>query len=340
MSATPRELVYQTLRREAPARAPRQIWLLPWAEWRYPDELAAIRRDYPEDIQHVAGHFPRPVRTPGDAYQIGSYVDEWGCTFQNIQAGVIGEVKAPLIADWESDAARVRFPDEVLDINRDATNRDCASTDRFTIAGGSPNPFERMQFLRGSEALYMDLADPPAAMLRFLTALHRFYCRQLDAWARSDVDALMMGDDWGSQRGLLIRPALWREVFKPMYRDYVQIAHSAGKQLFMHSDGHILDIYPDLIEIGVDAVNSQVFCMGIENLRPFAGKITFWGEMDRQHLMPHGSGDDIANAVISVCANLWRDGGCIAQCEFGAATRPENVRQVFATWDAVTAEGK
>jgi hypothetical protein len=104
----------------------------------------------------------------------------------------------------------------------------------------------------------------------------------------------------------------------------------------MHSDGHILAIYPDLIEIGVDAVNSQIFCMGVENLAPFAGRITFWGEIDRQHLLAHATPDEVEAAVHSVHTALWRKGGCIAQCEFGAGARPENVRRVFAAWDALT----
>jgi hypothetical protein len=105
----------------------------------------------------------------------------------------------------------------------------------------------------------------------------------------------------------------------------------------MHSDGHILDIYPDLIEIGVNAVNSQLFCMDLDTLARVAkGRITFWGEIDRQHLLPRATPVEIAGAVRTVHHHLWRDGGCIAQCEFGAAARPENVRAVFATWDDLT----
>jgi hypothetical protein len=143
-------------------------------------------------------------------------------------------------------------------------------------------------------------------------------------------------DDWGAQSALLISPALWRQYFKPMYRDFAQIAHSTGKKIFMHSDGHILSIYPDLIEIGIDALNSQLFCMGIENLKPFAGKITFWGEIDRQHLLPNGTVNDIDQAVTKVYENLWHNGGCIAQCEFGPGGKPENVRQVYESWDRLT----
>jgi hypothetical protein len=124
-----------------------------------------------------------------------------------------------------------------------------------------------------------------------------------------------------------------------MYKDYIDIAHGAGKKMFMHSDGHTLSIYPHLVELGLDAFNSQIWCMGIDNLRPFAGKITFWGEMDRQHKLPEATPGQIDAAVREWHAKLWKDGGCIAQCEFGAGAKPENVRQVFATWQEVTQGG-
>lgn len=63
-------------------------------------------------------------------------------------------------------------------------------------------------------------------------------------------------DEWGCQNALLIAPAMWREWFKPFYRDYCALAHAHGKFAFMHSDGHIAAVYEDLIEVGVDALNS------------------------------------------------------------------------------------
>lgn len=336
MAATPRELVYQTLNFERPSRAPRQLWLLPWAEERYPGDVAAIRQEYPDDIQGIDGHHRVLPRTVGSPHAVGEYTDEWGATFHNIQAGVIGEVKHPLIQDWETDVGRVHIPKELLTIDRDAVNRDCAATDRFTMAGACPRPFEQLQFLRGTENLYLDLLDPPGALLDFLHTMHAFYCELLEVWAATDVDSLMFMDDWGSQNSLLIRPQIWREIFRPLYRDYIDIAHGAGKKIFMHSDGNTLAIYPEMVELGLDAFNTQLFCIGVENLRPYAGKITFWGEIDRQWLLPHGTLADIDAAVRSVHANLWANGGCIAQCEFGAGAKPENVRQVFASWNAIT----
>jgi len=338
MTITSRELVHRTLDFAGPPRAPRDLWVLPIAAEQYTDEIAEIEREFSSDFISISGHERAIAATQGEPFSIGEYTDEWGCTFVNIQHGVIGEVKKPIVNDWSTDCSRIHIPREWLTIDRDAVNRDCAATERFALCGVCPRPFEQLQFLRGSEDFYMDLADPPPAMLAFMKKFHAFYCDVLEAWARTDVDALSIMDDWGSQRSLLISPELWRELFKPMYRDYAQIARSHGKKLFMHSDGHIAAIYPDLIEIGIDAVNSQLFCMSVETLAAHAGKITFWGEIDRQHLLPNGTTSDISQAVSSVHEHLWRDGGCIAQCEFGPAARPENIREVFAAWDSLTAQ--
>lgn len=339
MAATPREIVYQTLNFENPPRAPRNLWSLPWAEKHYPDAIQEIRRDFPDDLAGAPGHHREVARTSGEPHAIGRYTDEWGCVFENVQEGVIGEVKDPLIKDWATDTWKVHIPREWLTIDADKVNRFCGQSEKFVTGGCCPRPFEQLQFLRGTANLYLDLLDPPREMTAFVREMHAFYCELLDTWAATDVNALNFMDDWGAQNALLIDPALWREVFKPLYRDYIQIAHGAGKKVFMHSDGHTLAIYPDLIELGLDALNSQLFCMGVENLAPFAGKITFWGEIDRQHLLPHATLEEIDNAVRSVHRTLWKNGGCIAQCEFGPGGKPENVRQVFASWDALTSRG-
>ena len=57
--------------------------------------------------------------------------------------------------------------------------------------------------------------------------------------------------------------------------------------------------------------------MGLDQLEQYRGKITFWGEIDRQHLLPNGTTKDIDDAVKEVYSKLWANGGCIAQCEFG-----------------------
>lgn len=321
-------------------RAPRDLWDLPWAERYEAEGLKHIRDSFKMDYSG-----PRTVYREqssvkqGVAHEIGKCVDEWGCIWTNLQYGVVGEIKDPLVTDddWE-DTSRVVFPEELLSFDIEQVNASCAEKhERYLYSGYGVRPFERLQFIRGTANLYMDLTDPPPKMLEFMEKLHDFYCRLMLKWAQTDVDCLMMLDDWGSQRSLLISPEMWRKYFKPMYRDYIDIAHKHGKTIRMHSDGYILDIIPDLIDMGLDTLNAQLFCMGVENLAQFKGKITFYGEICRQKLLPFASVEEVRNAVRSVFDNLWDNGGCIAQCEFGPAAKPENVFAVFDTWDQLTA---
>jgi hypothetical protein len=332
---TSRELVIDALEFRSPERIPRQLWVLPWAERTWPAELAAIRKKYPDDIVQSPGFLTEPLKTSGDEYAPGVYVDEWGCRFESRQAGIIGEVKEPRIAAW-SDLDGLRLPEERLSVDVRKVDDFCAASGAFVHARTVVRPFELLQFLRGPENLYVDLAERPDGLFRLIDKVHRFFLEELELWASTDVDALFFADDWGSQNSLLISPVLWRELFKPLYRDYAEVAHRHGKYIFMHSDGHIAAIYPDIVEIGVDALNSQLFCMDVKELgRRFAGRITFWGEVDRQRLLPYGSPADVAATVRVAKEALFRNGGVIAQCEFGIGARPENVAAVFETWDGL-----
>ena len=334
---TSKEIVINTLEFKNSGRAARDLWLLPWATERFGSEIVALGKEYPMDFGGVSLAFSQPPIDQGNMYEVGESVDSWGCKFINLQRGVIGEVKEPIVKDdeWE-DVGNVHIPEEWLTFDVEQVNRDCrAMSDKFILAG-CPRPFEQLQFIRGTENLYVDLMFRPKKMMEFIEKMHDFYCRYLTKLAQTEVDGLQFMDDWGSQNSLLINPALWKEIFRPLYRDYIDIAKKYGKKAFMHSDGYILDIIPELIDLGLDAVNSQIFCMGIENLRQFRGKITFWGEIDRQYLLAHGTPDEVRAAVRSVKENLYSDGGCIAQCEFGIGGKMENVRAVYEEWDKLT----
>ena len=334
------EKVLRTLNGENPSPAARHLWYLPWVLDHYPQELSQIQKEFPDDIINIGASLAQiPVLVKGDPHAVGEFRDDWGCVFSNIHRGIIGEVKNPLVQgeEWE-DVEQVHIPYEWLSFDIKEVNKNCVlyGKDKFKIAAACPRPFERLQFIRGTENFYIDLMFRPDKMVSFMKKMHAFYCDLLEKWAKTDVDGLMFMDDWGSQKSLLIHPDTWRELFKPMYRDYIQIAHSHGKKAFMHSDGYILDIYPDLIELNLDAINSQIFCMGIDKLADFKGKITFWGEMDRQHLLVDGTTQEIKQATQKVYENLWANGKCIAQCEFGAGAKPENVRAYFEAWEELT----
>jgi uroporphyrinogen-III decarboxylase len=181
----------------------------------------------------------------------------------------------------------------------------------------------------------LDLAYGVREVFILRDMLHNFFLKEMEMWAKTDVNGVSFMDDWGSQNSLLISPKLWREFFKPLYKDYCDILHSHNKFVFFHSDGHIEAIYPDLIEIGIDAINSQLFCMNIEELgRRYKGKITFWGEIDRQYILPFGTVEEVKSAVRRVRKALDTGrGGVIAQCEWGVKDPRENIEAVFEEWE-------
>lgn len=338
---TGRERVLRCLEFDRPDRVPRDLWTLPIAEIEHgPEAVAELHERWPSDIVRCpVGQQRQPPVVRGERYGRGVYHDEWGCVFDNLMEGVIGEVKHPII-ESPDDLSNLRPPVELLDLDQQAIGGFCEQTDRFVITDAIARPWERLQFLRGSENAYMDLAEESAALGSLLDRIHAFNCERMQAWAATAVDGLWFMDDWGSQQALLIDPQQWRRLFKPMYGDYARIAHDAGKKILMHSDGHIGTIYEDLVEIGIDAINSQLFCMDIEQLgRRFAGRITFWGEIDRQAILPDPDPQRARDAVRRVVEALYRpEGGVIAQCEFGPAARAENIDAVFAAWQQVTDE--
>jgi len=340
MAQTPREVVNRCLKYETPERIPRDLWTLPWANIHYPQELEKIQQRFPNDFTTVDYFYTPNSKVKGDEWEEGYYTDEWGCTFKNIQKGVIGEIETPIIAeisDWKS----VEPPYEQLPTNNqvfcDTINRFYDKTDLFVFANICPRPWERYQFLRGTENAMMDVMFPEEGGKDLLRVIHEFYLKEMELWIKTDVDAINFMDDWGTQNQLLIPPKVWRELFKPLYKDYCDLAKAHGKFIFMHSDGHISEIYEDLVEVGVDAINSQLFCMDMEDLeKRVKGKITFWGEIDRQHILPSKNPQDGRDAVKKVVKNLHDPkGGIIAQLEFGVGANPETVYAVFDEWEKI-----
>jgi hypothetical protein len=331
---TSRERVQRTLDFHRPDRVPRDLWTVPRAAICHGQEtLDAFRRRWPGDFTQATVGRCAPKRLRGSQYEVGQFVDEWGCVFENVMPGIHGQVKAPIVDDW-SKLDEVQPPEELLTVDYSAVSDFYRNTDLYTFGSGWARPFERLQFIRGTENVLMDLGERSDEVRQLLGIIHDFFRRQFEIWAKAEVDALVIMDDWGSQQALLISPRLWREWFKPLYAEYSQIAHAGGKKLFMHSDGYILDIYEDLIEVGIDAINSQIFCMDLAQVRDRCrGRITFWGEIDRQHILPYGSVADVENAVARVVEELWQpEGGAIAQFELCGDTPLANAEAVYATW--------
>lgn len=331
---TGRERIIAALSGKRPDRVPRVYTPVPGWCAANPGGMERLEARFPQDVSPNGYTLP-PGATHGDPYAIGEYVDEWGCVFTNVQGGIIGEVKQPRIQSW-SDLDRLKPPMHLARLDLDAINRACAQATGFTMSGLPLQPFERMQFLRGTENLLLDLALQPAELFRLRDLVHEFNLAYLDAWLRTSCDCIFIADDWGTQRSLLISPAMWRDIFKPLYRDYITRAKSAGKYVYMHSDGMIFDLIEELIDLGLDALNAQVTCMDMAALhRNFAGRITFWGQMDRQHMLCFGTPEDARRDVREFRRHLTGPGGghVVCQMHIEPSAKLENIEAVLAEFE-------
>ena len=137
-----------------------------------------------------------------------------------------------------------------------------------------------------------------------------FTCRNLP-----DVDAVMFGDDWGDQRGVIVGPERWRTLFKPRYARIYEAAHAHGKVVISHCCGSVVDIMPDIIEIGLDVLESvQPEARGMnpyELKRRWGDKITFWGGLGSQSTIPFGTPSEIHAEVRRLRQEMAKGGGYI-----------------------------
>lgn len=158
--------------------------------------------------------------------------------------------------------------------------------------------FERLHFLLGFEETLVELATNEKVVENALDRIVEFDLALVDGLAEAadgKVHAFASTDDWGGQKNLFIQPALWRKVFKPRYARIAEQVHRRGLDFWLHSDGKIEEIIPDLIEIGVDVFNLNTSrLLGISEFgRRFAGRSCFCTYIDPQDTAIYGSRNDI-----------------------------------------------
>ena len=118
---------------------------------------------------------------------------------------------------------------------------------------------------------------------------------------RGKLHAVLIGNDMGSQRGLMISPELVRRFVIPGCRRLAEQAHSYGLKVIYHSCGAISDIIPDLIDAGVDIIHPiQALAAGMEPeglKEKFGDRVSFCGGVDTQELLVHGTPEDVRKKV-------------------------------------------
>ena len=187
--------------------------------------------------------------------------------------------------------------------------------DHFVVAAYGFGLFERSWVLRGFENVLMDVVAHLDFYEELLDKLLDHQMEILDRLLKLPVDGIWFFDDWGFQQGVLIGPERWRKLFKPRYERLYRRTHESGKYVLTHCCGAIEKILPDAIEIGLDVYQSVQPEAKNNNpydlKRKFGDKITFWGGLGSQNMIPFGTPSEIQNEVRRLCQEMGMGGGYI-----------------------------
>jgi uroporphyrinogen decarboxylase len=169
--------------------------------------------------------------------------------------------------------------------------------------------------IRGFENALMDAMAEPDFYQELIDRLTGLMLAMVESCAGVPADAIMTGDDWGTQNGVLLGPGLWRKFIKPAWARVYAAIHAQGKLVISHCCGSIAEILPDVIEIGLDALQSvQPEARGMdpyELKRRFGSKITFWGGLGSQRMIPFGTPQQIRMEINRLRTRMSRGGGYI-----------------------------
>ena len=323
-----RERVTRAIEFRGPDRTPLFHAVLPAAFLRYGRELADLLNEFPDDFRAHWEPVKREEIPP--IYMPGVNSDEWGCVWTNEIEGMLGMCTGHPLADW-SNWPSYKLPD--VPDNVDNVRRGETSSDLYAFGFGF-DIFERMQWLRGYETLMYDLALGTNEAYTLRDALVEWTVENTRKSAETKVDGMAFSDDWGTQRALIISPETWRKFYKPAYAKMFEPAKARGKHIHFHTDGLTWEILHDLVEVGVDVLNVQHTIMDIRKLAAeFGGKTAFRSDLDRQHILPHGTREQIREHVREVvdCLGSY-GGGLIGHGEIAADVPLENVRAMLEAW--------
>jgi uroporphyrinogen decarboxylase len=179
-------------------------------------------------------------------------------------------------------------------------------------------PLERAFAMQGMDTFLMNLAlypDFAEALLWKIESLCKTLMGHFLAAIGDDIDIIKVGDDLGTQQSLLMSPAMYREMLKPVHADFLRfIKERTSAKLFFHTDGDVFPLIDDLIEIGVDILNPiQTSAGKMSNLAElkarWGDRLTFCGAIDTHRILPTGTPEEVRAEVRRVIEVLGPGGG-------------------------------
>lgn len=300
-----------SVRRQFPQIVPVGVDFLPATWKKYRGSLTKIVEAYPQLFPDYQGK--EDYDAVSGTYTEGEHVDAWGCVWSNVAAGMEAIVTGHPVPQ-RADIHSLELP----------------PTDT-----GLPHGFMylRLLDLRGFEEAMLDFAEEPPELQLLIDKVLTYNLRQVQLRLADTPTSpfLYFGDDLGMQHGLAIGADRWRKYLKPCYEQIYAPCKEAGYLIYMHTDGHILPIISDLMDVGVDVLNPQVRANGLEELREHCqGRICIDLDLDRQ-LFPFATPTEIQEHIEEAVAVLGDPaGGLWLKAECGPDVPLANIEAICA----------
>lgn len=272
----------------------------------------------------------------GPAHREGErFTDAWGCVWDNTWGGLEGQVVESPLADW-SALEFYQAPDPLVTGDRRPADweaertriADAREQGNLTI-GGVAHGFllMRLWYLRGFENLMLDLVEEPPQLKWLIELVTDHNWRIVEQWLDMRVDVVDFGEDLGTQQASIISPISFRTWIAPAYRRLMHPCREAGAHVYLHSDGHILELVDDLIACGATILNPQDLCNGIDELAQHVkGRACIALDVDRQRIVPYGTRAEIRELIREEVMKLGsRRGGLMFVVGIYPPTPPENL---------------
>ena len=193
-------------------------------------------------------------------------------------------------------------------------------------------------YLRGAENIFTDLAlheDMARVLFEKIRDFYQTYVKRILEAARGKIDIVLTGDDFGAQNGLLMSPEMWRQFIRPGFAEYVALIKEYGAKAMHHTCGSVLEIIPDLIDCGLDILQSlqpEACGMALADLKAkYGSRLCFHGGVSIQRTLPFGSPAEVRREVKRIADLFRHDGGYIfcTSHNIQADTPLANVESLF-----------
>ena len=283
---------------------------------------------------------PKYIGPTFATYENGEVDTDWGIRRGGVHYGQPLNYPLAGLEDISQIKEHYRFPNpDNYDTTISPELRKWAKD--YCLIGGTWAPFfHDSTELQGMEEFFINMHANPNVVDYIIGGCFEFYYeldRRTFEQNKGIVDMYFIGNDFGSQRALLISPDMWRKFYKPYLKKLIQQAKDNGCVTALHSCGSIKEIIPDLIEIGVDAINPiQVNADDMDPemlMREFGSDCVFFGGIDENHILLECTEAEVRKETRRIIDILGSKGRYIVAASHDYLLPEVPVENIYAMYD-------